>query len=283
MRAARPCGLEEAVLLDRPAQALGDHERARGGRLRAAPPRTRRRRSGPGCPTRARPAARIAAHLGERARAGQVAVLVVDPLEAVEVEEDHRQRDAVALAALDLAAEVEVQVARVEQPREVVGDRELLGALEQDRVLDRDRARLDERQHAARGPVCVKRPAELVDDLEHADRAPARDERGAQDRARLELGLACRLAARSAGRARRRSRSPACRSAATQPATPSPIFTPEARRRPCPSRRAPLEDQLLLLLVDHQHRPGLGGDQLADLLHDRARSPCAARGSSWRS
>src|SRR3970040_808999 len=56
-------------------------------------------------------------------------------------------RDPVALAALDLAAQVEVQVARVEQPRQVVGDRELLGALEEDGVLDRDRAGLDEGQH----------------------------------------------------------------------------------------------------------------------------------------
>jgi len=45
----------------------------------------------------------------------------------------------VALAALDLPPEVEVQVARVEEAGEVVGDRELLGPLKEDRVLDGDR------------------------------------------------------------------------------------------------------------------------------------------------
>ena len=69
-------------------------------------------------------------------------VRVVDALEAVEVQEDHGERDAVALAALDLAPDVEVQVARVEQPGEVVGDGELLGALEEDGVLDGDGAGL---------------------------------------------------------------------------------------------------------------------------------------------
>jgi hypothetical protein len=47
-------------------------------------------------------------------------------LKAVEVEEDDREGDLVALAALDLAADVEVQLARVEELRQVVGDRELL-------------------------------------------------------------------------------------------------------------------------------------------------------------
>ena len=87
-----------------------------------------------------------AAHLGQGARAGQVPVLVVDALEAVQVEEDDRERDAVALAALDLAPDVEVQVARVEELGQVVGDGELLGALEQDGVLDGDGAGLHQRQ-----------------------------------------------------------------------------------------------------------------------------------------
>ena len=53
---------------------------------------------------------------------------------------------------------------------------------------------------------------------------------------------------------------------ATQPATPSPILgRSAAASRPLGAERR-LEHQLLLLLVDHQQRPGLGGDQLADLL-----------------
>src|SRR4051794_40448903 len=113
-------------------------------------------------------------------------VLIVHAFESVEVEEDDRQRDAVALAALDLASDVQVQVARVEELGEIVGDRELLRLLEQDRVLDGNGARLHERQQDVE--VAVGEPAaQLVDDLDDTDRAAARNERGAKDRTGLEL------------------------------------------------------------------------------------------------
>ena len=49
---------------------------------------------------------------------------------------------------------------------------------------------------------------------------------------------------------------------ATQPATPSPILSRNERDVAALGAERRLEDQLLLLLVDHQQRPGLGGDQL---------------------
>ena len=139
-------------------------------------------------------------HLGQGPGARQVAVLVVDPLEAVEVQEDHGERDAVALAALDLAAEVDVQVARVEELGEVVGDGELLRALEEDRVLDGDGAGLHQGQEHVEVGLREAAP-QLVDDLHHADGVAAGDEGRAQDGAGLELGLAVELAreARVAG------------------------------------------------------------------------------------
>ena len=61
-------------------------------------------------------------------------------------------------------ADVEVQVARVEELGEVVGDGELLGALEQDRVLDGDGAGLDQgEQHVEVG--LGEAAPQLVDDL----------------------------------------------------------------------------------------------------------------------
>src|SRR5262249_59487566 len=55
-------------------------------------------------------------HLGEppqRPRADQVAVVVVDELEAIDVEEQQRQRRAVALSAAGLVDVRRVQVARI--------------------------------------------------------------------------------------------------------------------------------------------------------------------------
>ena len=65
--------------------------------------------------------------LDQRPAAGQVAVRVVDALEAVEVDEQQRQRPAAARRPLGLATQHLVQIARVVQLCEVVGDRERLG------------------------------------------------------------------------------------------------------------------------------------------------------------
>ena len=79
--------------------------------------------------------------LDQRAAAGQVAVRVVDRLEPVEIDEQQRQRPAAARGALGFPAQHLVQVARVVQLRQVVGDRQRLGALQPQRVVERQRRR----------------------------------------------------------------------------------------------------------------------------------------------
>jgi hypothetical protein len=58
-----------------------------------------------------------------------MAVPVVDLLEAVEVGKQQRQRPAAAQGALGFAAEHQVEVAGIEEPGEVVSDRQRLGLL----------------------------------------------------------------------------------------------------------------------------------------------------------
>ena len=74
-------------------------------------------------------AADDSAGLHERLAARQMAVVVVDLLEAVEVEEQHRQRTAAAHRALGLAPQHLVEVARIGQQRQIVGDRQRVGLL----------------------------------------------------------------------------------------------------------------------------------------------------------
>ena len=172
-----------------------------------------------------------------------------------------------ALAALDLAAEVEVQVARVEEARQVVRDRELLGALEEDGVLDRDRAGLDEGQHEGE-VVAGEAAAELVDDLEDPDRPPARHERRAEDRPRLELRP--RVHPGREARVARRVVDDRGLAALRHPAGDAlPDLQAEGGDVAPLGAEGGLEHQLLLLLVHHEERPGLGGDELADLLDDQ--------------
>ena len=193
--------------------------------------------------------------------------MVVDALEAVEVQEDHRERDAVALAALDLAAEVEVQVARVEELGQVVGDRELLGALEEDRVLDGDRAGLDQRQHQLRS-ARVKRPPSLLM-ISTTPIVRPRETSGAQ---RIERVWNCvRLSnlARETRVARGVVDDRGLAGLRHPPRDALAHLDAEGDTSPALRPERQLERQLLPLLVDHQHRPGLGRDELLDLLHDQ--------------
>ena len=115
-------------------------------RCRAAPARTRRRRTAPRRRSRAR-SARITAAASTSARLPyRWPWRVVDRLEAVEVDEQQRQRPAASRRALGFAAQHLRQVARVVQLRQVVGDRQRLGALHAQRVVERDGAGLERQQ-----------------------------------------------------------------------------------------------------------------------------------------
>ena len=93
-------------------------------------------------------------------------------LEAVEVDEQQRQRTAAARGALGFPAQDLRQIARVVELRQVVGDRQRFGARDAQRVFERDGARLERREQrrlgrrrerglARRGPL--SRPTSAAD------------------------------------------------------------------------------------------------------------------------
>ncbi len=98
------------------------------------------------------------AGLDQRLAARQVAVAVVDLLEAVQIQEQQRQRPAVARGALGLTPQRLVEVARVVQPGQVVGDRQSLRLLQRERVIERNRRRLEDGAQR-RGPATAPAPA----------------------------------------------------------------------------------------------------------------------------
>ena len=136
----------------------------------------------------------------QRLAARQVPVAVVDLLEAVEVEEQQRQRAAAAHRALGFAAQHQVQVARVVQPRQVVGDRQRLCLLERQRVVERNGGRLEQSAQRQQQPGAQRRRGRRrlrVDADQHPDQLPAADQRKRDHRA-VAAAAASRVLARSA-------------------------------------------------------------------------------------
>ena len=77
--------------------------------------------------------------LDQRRAAGQMPVRVVDPLEPVEIDEQQRQRPAAARGALGFPAQHLRQIPRVVELGQVVGDRQRLGPLHPQGVIERKR------------------------------------------------------------------------------------------------------------------------------------------------
>src|SRR5438093_1724567 len=77
-------------------------------------------------------------------------VFVVDLLEAVEVDEQQRQGPAAARGAFRFATQDEVEIPRVIQTGQVVGDRNRLGLLQRQGVVERDSGRLQNRSERQR-------------------------------------------------------------------------------------------------------------------------------------
>ena len=155
-RTLRPSGVGIWRSRDRLPQALGQ---ARG----AVEPRVREdHRELLAAPARrlvdlARALADRAGGRLEHAVAREMAEAVVDQLEIVEVEHHEPDRRAEALRALDLARELLLELAAVEQLRQRVGLGLLLDQPVQAGVLDRDGALPDERADAL-GVVAPERP-----------------------------------------------------------------------------------------------------------------------------
>ena len=72
-------------------------------------------------------------------------VRVVHHLEAVEVDEDQRKFKSVAVRAVDLRIQHEIQVPGVVQAGAIIGDGQLVNALHVPRILDGDRGVVGQR------------------------------------------------------------------------------------------------------------------------------------------
>ena len=139
----------------------------------------------------ARAQADDAGRFDQRAAPEQMAVRVVDRLEPVEIDEQQRQRPAAARRALGLAAQHLREIARVVQLRQIVGDRQRLRPLHAERVLERDRARLEpaeQRRERARRKTGRAPRGDAIDGHERADRTPPARQR--ERRHRRERGVA---------------------------------------------------------------------------------------------
>ena len=159
---------------------------------------------------------------GEQLVAGLVAVVVVEGLEAVEVEHRQAQLPAVAARPRDLALEVLVPHAAVRQPGQRVGARGGLQPGEQVGAVDRDRGlggeqpqQLVARARTARGAACSSHG-------EHADACGRRCTTGTQAaEAAPEIARAAGRDARVGDRRRRRTSSSPVRNASAMHASGS--------------------------------------------------------------
>ena len=74
-----------------------------------------------------------------------MAVRIVDALEVIEVDEDQRKFEAVAVRAVDFRVQHEVQMARVVEAGAIVGDGQLVDALHVARIFDGDGGKIGQR------------------------------------------------------------------------------------------------------------------------------------------
>jgi hypothetical protein len=106
---------------------------------------------------------------GEQLGADQVAVRVVDGLEMIEVDEHERKFVAVALRAVDLRLQNEIQVPRVVQAGAIVGDGELVDALHVARVFQGDGGEIRQGFEQRQVALLKSLPAHAVDQLDDAE------------------------------------------------------------------------------------------------------------------
>ena len=192
VRARRPAGTRCAAIRSRMRSPTA--ERAFAGRCRAGSPRTRRRRTARRCRSRGRsrgspPPASTSARLPSRWPC--VSLIALKPSRSMNSSDSGRPlRDARLVSRRSTCD----QVARVVELRQVVGDRQRLGALHAQRVIERDGCRLQRSSAAPRAsPARIAVPARRhpIEPDQRADRAaPARQRKpdGGARHARLRVG-----------------------------------------------------------------------------------------------
>src|SRR6185312_6544492 len=130
-----------------------------------------------------------AADFREQAAADKVAMRVVDLLEAVEVKEEQAELVRGILAMLgQLLVEQRVEMARVEQAGAIVGDGELVDALDGAGVLDGDGGVVAEQAQKADG-ILAQQIELAVEQLNDAEGLVAGAYRHARDGLDVELGM----------------------------------------------------------------------------------------------
>ena len=138
-------------------------------------------------------------------------MLVVDELEAVEVEEEHAELLAVALGALDLVLDRLAQEAGVVDLGHVVDERALLRAVVALGVGEREIGVRRDQPRAA--DLVGDEGTAVLEDPQHAGLAVAPGDRNREQRARREADLAERIDQRAAARPLRARRASRARSA----------------------------------------------------------------------
>src|SRR3989449_294279 len=211
----------------------------------------------------------LLADLGEQLRAHQVPESVVDLLEMVEIDEDQREFVVVALGAVNLRFQDEIQVARVVKAGAVVGDRELMNSLDMPGVLERNGSKVgqgfQQRQVAALEAI---RP-HAIDQFNHAQAAVAEAHWDGHNGLRLHHGLLIHLGKETRVLAHVGHdhllavlRHPA---GDALPHLDADVF--EGLRS---LAHGQLEVELLLGLIHQQQRPGVRPEKLIDFFHDGA-------------
>ena len=128
-----------------------------------------------------------AADFGEQAAADEVAAVVIDQLEVVEIEEDDAELVAEAGGAVDLGFDAVVEVARVVEAGAVVGDGEFLDLFDGAGVVDGDGGVVGHglQEHEL---IFAEAAGFDVDELDDAEDAVLGGERDAEDGAGLPAG-----------------------------------------------------------------------------------------------
>src|SRR5579864_131388 len=127
------------------------------------------------------------ADFGEELRAHEVAVGVVNIFEVIEIDEDERKLEGVAMRAVKLGIEHEIQMARVVEAGAIVGDGEFVDALHVARIFNCDRGVVGERFEQGEVALAETFRADAIDEFDDAEAMIAEADGNGDDRARFHF------------------------------------------------------------------------------------------------